>query len=132
ESWAWYGIQPINKLVGEGGWLIVTSNRSADELMQHIHRKPYAWNLAIIPSSSREGVFAPEGTASFAGLWVYNDDNTDYQVLGAIAKVNPNAITIEAAEQAILQQTGDETRVKAARWSYDNLITKEIQAGEGS
>src|SRR5919201_3222076 len=46
ESWAWYGIQPINKLVREGGWLIVTSDRSADELLQHIHQKPYDWNLA--------------------------------------------------------------------------------------
>src|SRR3979490_1423969 len=27
ESWAWYGIQPINKLVVPGGSLVVTSDR---------------------------------------------------------------------------------------------------------
>jgi pyruvate ferredoxin oxidoreductase delta subunit len=132
ESWAWYGVQPINKLVREGGWLVVTSGRSPQELLQHIHRKPFGWNLAIIPSQVREGVFAPQGTASFAGLWVYNDDLTDYQVLGAVARVNPDVVSIEAVEEAIRQQTNDETRVQAARWAYDNLLVQEVQAGEGS
>jgi pyruvate ferredoxin oxidoreductase delta subunit len=132
ESWAWYGIQPINKLVVPGGWLIVTSDRSADDLMKHIHRKPYDWNLAIIPTPKHDGVFAPEGTASFAGLWVYNDDNTDYQVLGAVAKVNPEVATIEAIEKAIDQQSGDTNSSKQARWAYDNLIVRQVKAGEGS
>jgi pyruvate ferredoxin oxidoreductase delta subunit len=132
ESWAWYGIQPINKLVRERGWLIVTSDRPAEELLRHIHRKPYAWNLAIIPSPTRQGVFAPEGTASFGGLWVYNDDNTDYQVLGALARVNPEVCGLEAIERAVQQQTGDENRAKAARWAHDNLIIREVQPGEGS
>jgi hypothetical protein len=56
ESWAWYGIQPINKLVREGGFLIVTSDRSPEELLEHVHRKPYDWTLAIVPSPRREGV----------------------------------------------------------------------------
>jgi pyruvate ferredoxin oxidoreductase delta subunit len=132
ESWAWYGIQPINKLVRPGGWLIVTSDRTPEELLQFIHRKPYDWNLAIIPSLEREGVLAPKGTASFAGLWVYNDDNTDFQVLGAVARVDPNVVQIEAAEQAITQQTGDEGRARQARWAYDNLIVRTVKAGEGS
>lgn len=132
ESWAWYGIQPINKLVREGGWLIVTSNRSPEELLQHIHRKPYDWNLAIIPSGMHQGVFAPDGTASFAGLWVYNDDNTDYHVLGAVARVCPEVASIEAVEQAILKQTGDASRAQAARWAYDNLVIRPVKTGEGS
>jgi pyruvate ferredoxin oxidoreductase delta subunit len=132
ESWAWYGIQPINKLLHEDGWLIVTSDRSPDELLEHIHYKEYNWNLAVIPSPSREGVFAPEGTASFAGLWVYNDDNTDYHVMGAVARVNPDVVSIEAVEKAIIQQTGDESRAKAARWAYDNLKIRKVREGEGS
>src|ERR1700693_3557853 len=32
ESWAWYGIQPINKLVVPGGALLVTSDRDPDDL----------------------------------------------------------------------------------------------------
>lgn len=132
ESWAWYGIQPINKLVREGGWLIVTSDRSPDELLQFIHRKPFDWNLAVLNSPKRQGVFAPEGTASFAGLWVYNDDNTDHRVLGAVARINPEVASIEAVEQAIRQQTGDENRVKAAREAYDGLVIRQVKAGEGS
>jgi pyruvate ferredoxin oxidoreductase delta subunit len=132
ESWAWYGIQPINKLVREGGWLIVTSGRTPDELLEHIHQKPHDWNLAIIPAGMRDGVYAPEGTASFAGLWVYNDDNTDFHVLGAVARVAPEVVNIEAVEQAIVQQTGDQERAKAARWAYDNLLIRQVKAGEGS
>ena len=132
ESWAWYGIQPINKLVRAGGWLIVTSDRSAEDLLTHIHRKPFDWNLAIIPSPVREGVFAPKGSASFGGLWVYNDDNTDYRVLGAIARINPDVVSWEAVERAVMQQTGDESRVKAARAAYDSLVIRAVKAGEGS
>src|ERR671931_956317 len=76
ESWAWYGVQPINKLVQPGGFLIVTSAREPDELLEFIKIKPYPYTLVVIPSESRAGVFAPESTASFSGLWVYNDDNT--------------------------------------------------------
>src|SRR5919201_795771 len=81
ESWAWYGVQPINKLVVEGGALIVTSDKSPDELLQFIKYKPYPYTLMVVPSPVHPGVFAPEGSASFAGLWVYNDDNTDFYCL---------------------------------------------------
>ena len=33
ESWAWYGLQPINKLLKEGGTLLVPSTRPADQLL---------------------------------------------------------------------------------------------------
>lgn len=132
ESWAWYGVQPINALVVAGGWLIVTSDREPDELLQFIHRKPHDWKLAVIPSGQRDGAFAPKGTASLAGFWVYNDDNTDYQVLGAVARINGDVASFEAIERAILQQTNDPKRVEAARWAYDNLKIREVKAGEGS
>src|SRR3712207_6248985 len=75
ESWAWYGIQPINKLIVPGGALIVTSDKDPETLLEHIKVKPYAYTLAVVPSPVHAGVFAPEGSASFAGLWVDNDDN---------------------------------------------------------
>ncbi|MCC7106318.1 MAG: 4Fe-4S binding protein [Chloroflexi bacterium] len=132
ESWAWYGVQPINKLVREGGTLVVTSNRTAEELLEHIHQKPFDWTLAIIPTGQHTGTFAPDGDASFAGLWVYNDDNTDYHVMGAVAKVAPEAVGIEAVEQAILDQTKDQSRADAARWSYENVKIRQVKAGEGN
>src|SRR5437899_5346833 len=33
ESWAWYGLQPINRLLKPGGTLIVTSMRQPNELL---------------------------------------------------------------------------------------------------
>jgi len=58
ESWAWYGTQPINKLLHENGLLLVTSIHSADTLLQWIHRQPYEYDIAIV-----------KGPASFSGLW---------------------------------------------------------------
>src|SRR5437763_13218167 len=50
ESWAWYGIQPINKLVVPGGSLLVTSDRDPDDLLKAIKVKSYAYNLVVVPS----------------------------------------------------------------------------------
>src|ERR1051325_5302954 len=93
ESWAWYGVQPINKLVVPGGVLMVTSDKEPDELLKAIKVKPYAYSLAVVPSPVRAGVYAPEGSASFAGLWVDNDDNTDFNCLAAVARVAPQVMT---------------------------------------
>ena len=79
ESWAWYGLQPINELTKPGGTLVVTSRQDADSLLEDIHQKDSAYDLAIIPS-----------TVSFSGLWVYKDDHTDMRVLGTLCKSVPN------------------------------------------
>src|SRR2546428_3742306 len=60
ESWAWYGQQPINRLVKPGGTLIVTSLKSAEELIPFGHRKPFPYRLAVL-----------KGAPSLSGLWVY-------------------------------------------------------------
>ena len=60
ESWAWYGLQPINKLLRKGGTLLVTSIQSPNKLINSIHRKGEPYNLALIRAQ-----------ASFSGLWVY-------------------------------------------------------------
>ncbi|HEX9897623.1 MAG TPA: (4Fe-4S)-binding protein, partial [Candidatus Methylomirabilis sp.] len=48
ESWAWYGLQPINKLTRAGGTVLVTSMQSPEELLKDCHRKDAEWNLAIV------------------------------------------------------------------------------------
>src|ERR1700687_191059 len=65
ESWAWYGQQPINKLVKPGGTLIVTSLEEAEKLIPMMHLKEQPYRLAVV-----------KGTPSFSGLWVYKDDPT--------------------------------------------------------
>ena len=75
ESWAWYGLQPINQLTKPGGTLIVTSRQEVEQLVEDIHEKDDPYDIAIVP-----------GIASFSGLWVYKDDHTDARVLGALCK----------------------------------------------
>src|SRR5215510_13819846 len=47
ESWAWYGLQPINRLTVPNGTLLMTSLQSADALLKDIHRKDAPYNLAL-------------------------------------------------------------------------------------
>ncbi len=65
ESWAWYGLQPINQLTKPNGTLIVTSRQDADSLIRDMHQKDSPIGLSIV-----------KGTVSFSGLWVYKDDHT--------------------------------------------------------
>jgi pyruvate ferredoxin oxidoreductase delta subunit len=132
ESWAWYGIQPINKLVIPGGALLVTSDREPDDLLRSIKVKPYAYDLVVVPSPSHAGVFAPEGTASFAGLWVDNDDNTDFNCLAAVARVAPQIISLDSVLEIVRERTKDEARVAGVRALYDQIKIRHVEAGEGS
>ena len=121
ESWAWYGLQPINAVTKPGGTLIVTSNQKEDELVKHIHRRETPYKLAIIP-----------GEASFAGLWVYKNDGTDARCLGAALKAEPTMCSIASLESAIRENIGTETHVEAAREVYEDLRPVEIEPGEGN
>jgi pyruvate ferredoxin oxidoreductase delta subunit len=132
ESWAWYGVQPINKLVVPGGFLLVTSDQEPDELLKAIKVKPYDYTLVVVPSPVHAGVFAPEGSASFAGLWVDNDDNTDYNCLAAVARIAPQILSLESVLSIVRERTNDESRVAAVRDNYDHLKIRQVKAGEGS
>ena len=132
ESWAWYGVQPINKLVIEGGALVVTSDKDPDELLKAIKVKPFDYTLVVVPSPVHAGVFAPEGSASFAGLWVDNDDNTDWNCLAAVARIAPQIMSLETLLNIVRAQTKDEARVAAVQAAYDQLKIRQVTAGEGS
>jgi pyruvate ferredoxin oxidoreductase delta subunit len=132
ESWAWYGVQPINKLVVPGGFLLVTSDKEPDELLRAIKTKPYDYTLVVVPSPVHAGVYAPEGSASFAGLWVDNDDNTDWNCLAAVARVAPQVVSIDSILSIVRERTKDEARVSAVKANYDQLKIRTVKAGEGS
>src|SRR6185503_9443628 len=127
ESWAWYGIQPINKLVVAGGALVVTSDKTAEELLEHIKVKPYPYTLLVVPSPVHAGVFAPEGSASFAGLWVDNDDDTDFNCLAAVARFAPHIVGLESVLQVVQERTGDAERVARVRATYEQITLREVQ-----
>ncbi|MFQ5994802.1 MAG: (4Fe-4S)-binding protein [Acidiferrobacterales bacterium] len=121
ESWAWYGLQPINKLLRVGGTLLVTSRRSPDRLIRDIHRKGDSYNLAIV-----------KGTASFSGLWVYKDDHTDVRLLGALAKVAPHVVGRDAIVEAISEQWKDDLKATSAQKAYDLVESTSVGADEGN
>ena len=121
ESWAWYGLQPINELTVEGGTVLVTSIQSNDDLVEDIHVKDVPYNLAIV-----------KGAKSFSGLWVYKDDHTDMRILGALAKVCPKLVGLDAYKEAISQQWGDELKVGSAERSYRSVTEYPIEPGQGN
>ncbi len=121
ESWAWYGLQPINRLLKPNGTLIVTSMHGPETLIPMAHRKASPYQLAIV-----------RGIPSFAGLWVYKDDHTDVRILGAIAKVLPELVSLEAIEKAILEEWKDDLKVASARKSYDRTATRTVAPTEGN
>ncbi len=121
ESWAWYGLQPINKLLAKGGTLLVTSIQSANKLIKFIHRKGDPYNLATIKAQ-----------ASFSGLWVFKDDHTDARLLGALAKVAPHIVSLESILEAISDQWKDDLKVASAKKSHDTTESTPIGADQGN
>ena len=89
ESWAWYGLQPVNKLLKPGGTLIVTSRENA----RGAHCR---WRTA---RSTRTSLAILKGTPSFSGLWVYKDDHTDVRILGAIASILPELFSLDVGQE---------------------------------
>ena len=121
ESWAWYGRQPIWRPVHEGGAVLVTSEKTPEAVLAQtdVAERPYL--LGIVP-----------GLASFAGLWVFKDDHTDYRVLGALAKVAPDWVRIEDVKTLIQEQTKDGSAVASAQEGFDRTQLRRVKAGEGT
>jgi len=121
ESWAWYGRQPIWRPVHEGGAVLVTSEKTPEAVLAQtdVAERPYL--LGIVP-----------GLASFAGLWVFKDDHTDYRVLGALAKVAPEWVRIEDVKTLIQEQTKDGSAVASAQEGFDRTQLRPVKAGEGT
>jgi pyruvate ferredoxin oxidoreductase delta subunit len=122
ESWAWYGRQPIWKPVRANGWLLVTSDKTPDEVLAQTDKAARPYTLGIVP-----------GGASFAGLWVYKDDHTDFRVLGALAKILPQWIDLGDAKMASLDLAkGDQSAAASVQYGYDSTVMRPVKAGEGT
>ena len=121
ESWAWYGLQPINELTVEGGTVLVTSIQSSDDLLEDMHVKDIPYNLAIV-----------KGAKSFSGLWVYKDDHTDVRILGALAKVCPKLVGLQAYKDTILEQWDDELKANSAERSHKRVSIHPVEPVQGN
>ena len=116
ESWAWYGLQPVNKLLKPGGTLIVTSLESPETIIGMAHRKDEPYKLAIL-----------KGTPSFSGLWVFKDDHTDVRILGAIAKLLPELFSLKAVQDVIVKEWKDPVKAESAARSHERITTSTVK-----
>ncbi len=121
ESWAWYGLQPINRLLKPGGTLIVTSKEEPDALVAMAHRKEHPYQLAIV-----------KGTPSYSGLWVYKDDHTDVRILGAIAKVLPDLFGMVSLQEVITAEWSNQLKVTSAVRAYERTAPVTVKPTQGN
>jgi len=121
ESWAWYGLQPVNRLLKPGGTLIVTSREQPDTIIEMAHRKASPYKLAIV-----------KGTVSFSGLWVYKDDHTDVRILGAISQILPDLFSLKSVQKVILDQWKDPIKTSSAARAYERLTTVTVRPDQGN
>ena len=121
ESWAWYGLQPINKLTKPNGTLIVTSREEPAAIIAMAHRKETPYKLSIV-----------KGTPSFSGLWVYKDDHTDVRILGAIAELLPGLFGIEALKKVIMDEWKDPVKAQSAEKAYQRASSVTVSPNQGN
>jgi len=121
ESWAWYGLQPINRLLKPNGVLIVTSLEGPESLIKMMHRKEHPYRLAIL-----------KGTRSFSGLWVYKDDHTDVRILGAMAKLLPELFSLMSLQETIRSEWHDEVKAISAQRAFERATTTTVQPTQGN
>ncbi|HUL60978.1 MAG TPA: 4Fe-4S dicluster-binding protein [Anaeromyxobacteraceae bacterium] len=121
ESWAWYGLQPINRLLKPDGTLIVTSREEPAALVEMMHRKEHPYQLAVL-----------KGIPSFSGLWVYKDDHTDVRILGAIAKVLPELYSMISLQEVIAAEWKDPVKATSALRAYERLQTVTVEPSQGN
>jgi pyruvate ferredoxin oxidoreductase delta subunit len=121
ESWAWYGLQPANRLLKPDGALIVTSLEAPEALIPMLHRKDQPYRLAAL-----------KATPSFSGLWVYKDDHTDVRILGAIAKLLPDLFSLTSLQEVIGEEWHDPLKQTSALRAYERVSTVTVQPSQGN
>jgi len=121
ESWAWHGLQPINRLTRPGGTLLILSLTSPNDLIRFIPMKGTEYNLAVVSSS-----------ATWSTLWKYKDDNNDTLVLGALAKIAPHIISFDSLEYVIIHEWKQEYKINLAYQSFEEVQIRQVLADEGA
>src|SRR5215470_4125873 len=121
ESWAWYGLQPVNRLLKPGGTLIVTSRETPETIIGMCHRKPEPYNMAIL-----------KGIPSFSGLWVYKDDHTDVRILGMISRILPELFSLQSVQAVIMDEWKDQVKAASAAKAHQSTSAIAVQPSQGN
>ena len=120
ESWAWYGVQAVNASLSPGGVLLVVSERPIEELADWMPRADFDWRLAVLSRKT-----------SFAGLWVYNDDGTDMEVLGALSRVTGGLVALESLVATAAAGSDAARRAELLESGFSSVQVAPISAGVG-
>ena len=101
----------------------MTSLQNPAQLLKDIHRKDAPYNLALIRAK-----------ASFSGLSVCcREDFTEARILGALARIQPEFLSLDAVCQAIKEaEWGSDLKVASARKAHERLETQAIKITEGN
>jgi len=121
ESWAWYGLRPVNHALKPERTLIVISLQDAPSLLKFIHQREQPYKLGIV-----------KGVTSFSGMWVYKDDHTDVRILGAIAKALPDLVSLKSVEQFINEKLKNSLKITSARTAFERFTAIEVKPGQGN
>jgi pyruvate ferredoxin oxidoreductase delta subunit len=121
ESWAWYGLQPVNRLLKSGGTLIVTSREKPETIIEMSHRKEYPYQLAIM-----------KGTVSFSGLWAYKDDHTDVRILGMISRILPDLFSLKSVQKVIMDAWKDPIKAQSAAKAFEHTTSVTVRPDQGN
>ncbi len=121
ESWAWYGLKPVNATVKPNGTLIIDSLQQPTDLLKAVHQRNQPYKLGVL-----------KGITSFSGMWVYKDDHTDVRVLGAIAKACPEIVSLKAVEKYIAEQLKNPLKLTSAQKAFERFVSFDVKPGEGS
>ena len=121
ESWAWYGLRPVNGSLKANRTLIVVSLQDAKSLVKVIHQRKDAYKLGVL-----------KGITSFSGMWIYKDDHTDVRVLGAIAKALPELVSLKSVERFINDKLkADQLKITSTRAAFDRFTAIDVKPNEG-
>ena len=121
ESWAWYGLQPVNRLLKPGGTLIVTSRETPEAIIGMCHRKEKPYQLAVL-----------KAIPSFSGLWVYKDDHTDVRILGTISRILPELFSLKSVQATIIDEWKDQVKATSAAKAYETTSLVTVQPSQGN
>ena len=121
ESWAWYGLRPVNGALKPGRTLIVISLQDAPSLLKVIHRRQEPYKLGVV-----------KGATSFSGMWVFKDDHTDVRILGAIAKALPELFSLKSVEQFISEKLKSSLKITSAHTAFERFTSIEVKPDQGN
>jgi pyruvate ferredoxin oxidoreductase delta subunit len=100
----------------------MTSVQRVEDILKDIHKKDAPYKLSLIRAK-----------ASFSGLWVHKEDHTEVRILGALARIAPSFLTLEAVCQAVKEmEWGSDLKLESAKKAYDRIETREVKITEGN